>query len=379
MKFPDYSYANLNLLNSILKHYNVETKRNGLSQIDELLNTKKYKKILFLIMDGMGHHNIKYYDPNCFLAKNDYGPISTIFPSTTAAVMTMYESNLPVYESGWMSWSSYFKNINTSIDLFTGRNSLSQEIVNYDYKKLISYKSIYKMIREVNPDLDIYQLYPEKINKEIEPCIQLKYATNVELFEKLTNILIDKEEKFVFAYCDQPDAAMHKFGPSSKEVKLIMDELNDLICLLSKNIDEETLILISADHGQVDISKTYYLNEYEDIMSMLVMPPVFEGRVRSFFVKKEYLNDFKAKFLEYFGDDFILVNKEDVFDSSLYGDGDKHPVFEDTIGDFLAIAVKNAILDYKSPFLDDVFVFKGHHAGLTKEEMEVPLIVLKKE
>ena len=380
MKFPDYSFSNLNLVHSILKYYGVKTNRDGLKVVDEILNTKKYKKIVLLVMDGMGHYNLRNHNPNSFLCQKDIGPISTIYPSTTVAAMTMYESGKPSFESGWVSWSTYFKSINRSIDLFTGKDSLSQEIVNFPYKNLISYESIYKKIRKENPNLDIYQFYPEKINKDKEPCFQLKYLTFTDLIDKLTNLCNDEKEKFIFAYCDQPDALMHMEGPSSKKVNLILDEINDLINVFYKQIDDETLVLISADHGQVDITKTYFINEYKELMDMLVMPPLLEGRVRSFFVKKEYLEEFPLAFSEIFGDDFILCSKEDIRICDLFGDGEEHELFEDSIGDYLAIAVKNAVIDYISPFFEyDGFVFKGHHAGLAKEEMQVPLIVLKKD
>ena len=143
MKFPDYKYSNLNLVHSLLHYYGVKTDRNGLEEVDELLNSKKYKKVVLLIMDGMGHYNLINHNPNSFLCQKDRGPISTIYPSTTVAVMTMYESAMPVFESGWVSWSTYFKSLNRSIDVFTGRDSLSQELVNYPYKDLIKYESIY--------------------------------------------------------------------------------------------------------------------------------------------------------------------------------------------------------------------------------------------
>lgn len=380
MKLPDYKYSNLNLIHSLLKYYGVNSNREGLEIIDNLLKNKKYKKVILLIMDGMGHHNLVTHNKKSILLKHEYGPISTIFPSTTAAVMTMYESAKPVYESGWVSWSTYFKEINKSIDLFTGKESLSQEIVNYPYKDLIKYDSIFKMLTSVNKNIDVYQIYPEKINKEKEPCKQLKYNTLVQLMDILTDLAEDNKEKFVFAYCDQPDSSMHSTGPNSKEVNLILDEFEDLVNILYKNIDDETLVIITADHGQIEITKTYYLDRYKDLMHMLIMPPLLEGRVRSFFVKNEYISKFKGKFLEYFGNDFILCSREDILNSNIFGDGIKHKVFEDSIGDYVAIAVKNAVLDYISPILgDDGFVFKGHHAGLTKEEMEIPLIILKKD
>ena len=62
MKFPDYNHANLNLVHSLLKYYGVDTNRNGLEEIDALLHTNKYKKIVLLVMDGMGHHNLKNYN-----------------------------------------------------------------------------------------------------------------------------------------------------------------------------------------------------------------------------------------------------------------------------------------------------------------------------
>ena len=51
--FPNYEHCILNTINSILKYYNVETRYNGLVELDELLKNK-YKNIVLIILDGMG-------------------------------------------------------------------------------------------------------------------------------------------------------------------------------------------------------------------------------------------------------------------------------------------------------------------------------------
>ena len=58
----------------------------------------------------------------------------------------------------------------------------------------------------------------------------------------------------------------------------------------------------------------------------------------------------------------------------LFGEKIKNSIVTDNIGDFIAIAIKNTCLRYNQKGK----VFKTYHAGITKDEMEVPLIVLKK-
>ena len=68
------------------------------------------------------------------------------------------------------------------------------------------------------------------------------------------------------------------------------------------------------------------------------------------------------------------LTKKELYDSGLLGYGTKHPLLDDFIGDFLAISTSDKMFNFKGHSL-----FKGHHAGLTKDEMQVPLIIFQKQ
>ena len=47
------------------------------------------------------------------------------------------------------------------------------------------------------------------------------------------------------------------------------------------------------------------------------------------------------------------------------------------LGDYVAVATDD--LYFTNEIKEDDLVFKAHHAGLTKEEMEIPIILLKRK
>ena len=76
-----------------------------------------------------------------------------------------------------------------------------------------------------------------------------------------------------------------------------------------------------------------------------------------------------------FGDKFWLVPKEEVIERKLFGPGTEHPQFRDKLGDFLAIAVSDTSLFNTHV---EAKLMPGGHAGLSKEELEIPLIAVEK-
>ena len=64
-------------------------------------------------------------------------------------------------------------------------------------------------------------------------------------------------------------------------------ETEDKIEEMTKNISEDTILIISADHGHKDIQKAYTLLDYPEIQECLIMPASLECRFLSFFVKEE--------------------------------------------------------------------------------------------
>ena len=62
----------------------------------------------------------------------------------------------------------------------------------------------------------------------------------------------------------------------------------------------------------------------------------------------------------------------------LFGKGRYHERFHDFVGDYIAVAKSNAIIHYKVTGGKEPHHFKGHHAGVTDEEMLIPLIIIGK-
>jgi hypothetical protein len=100
-----------------------------------------------------------------------------------------------------------------------------------------------------------------------------------------------------------------------------------------------------------------------------------ETRAAAFYIKDEYLNDFPLEFHNNFGDDFLLYSKEEVMEKNIFGVGKMHPKFEEFIGDYLAVAISDKGIVYSQESKQ----FISNHAGMTEQEMKIPLIAICKK
>lgn len=137
---------------------------------------------------------------------------------------------------------------------------------------------------------------------------------------------------------------------------------------------KDTLFIVTADHGQIDIEGE--VNFYSDdiLNGMLEIHPYMEPRAVAFKVKEGRREEFAKYFTSKYAEDFELHESRELIEKGFFGDvGDKAPL----LGDFVAIGTythKQAVM--VAP-IDD-FKFKGHHTSLT-EEMLVPLIIIAKK
>ncbi len=96
--FPDYENSILNLINSILHYYAIETKYKGIDVLEKRLD-KKYQNVVLIILDGMGENILNIHSPRGFFKHFQNRKITSVYPSTTTAAMTTYYSGKPPIET----------------------------------------------------------------------------------------------------------------------------------------------------------------------------------------------------------------------------------------------------------------------------------------
>ena len=377
IKFPDYNNSILNLITSILKYYNVETKHTSLKSLDVKLE-KRYKNVIFLVLDGLGEHILKNTS-NGFLKEHEIDCITSVYPSTTTAALTTFYSGMPPYESGWIAWSQYFKEYGRAIDMLSHKESYQNDSLKNSkinvFKELVNYESIFKKIEKSYKNVKAYEITPDY--SDIRSNRSIRANSIEQICESIKMICSDKGEKFILAYCDNPDGLLHKYGCSSLEVKDMITNAEKQIQTLCENLTDDTILIISADHGHKDIGKAYNLLDYPQIQDCLIMPPSLESRSIAFWVKEDKKEEFENLFNKEFSKEFILLSKKEFLNKNLLGFGKKHKKIDDFIGNYIALSISNSIIKLETYLNEGKPTKKSTHCGLTKEEMEVPLIVIE--
>lgn len=373
---PNYEHSILNTITSILKYYGVKSNHNSLESLDKFLETK-HRNVVLLILDGMGEHILNKLSPNGFFVKHKIDLVTSVYPSTTTAALTTYYSGKPPYESGWIAWSQYFKEYGRAIDMLSHKesykgDSIADARINV-FKELVNYESVFSKIEKAS-NIPAYEIMPSYSDRRSNRTIKADSVD--EILDNIKMLCEVPNEKFILAYCDNPDGILHKYGSSSNEAKEFIQNTENKIQELCSKLDDDTILIISADHGHKDIENIYTLLDYPKIQECLIMPPSLESRSLTFWVKENMRNVFEDEFNKIFGNEFWLMTKEEFLDKHFLGFGIKHPKIDDFLGNYIALSTNSSIIRLETYLAEGKKVKKSTHCGLSKEEMEVPLIVI---
>ncbi len=355
---PDYNNSLISIVDSIKVNYGKENKYT----IDKNIFDKAYKNTIVLILDGLGKNILdEFYKryPDNFLSRHLYKYIIAIYPSTTACATTSIKSGLLPIETSWTGWANYFREVDTDLVLFNGSDYYSDKKCNLNAYTVIPFKPYFDTLSVkgayVEPD---FSKQNHKFDDIISKC--------------LSNF--NKGIQTMYVYDTEPDGLLHKLGTKDDKIYKTLNKYAKSIEKFYKRLPNDTLLLISADHGHIDSTNIkLYLDEY--LYSMLLRKPTNDARCLTFKVKDDKFEEFKSYFKSVYGKIYDLYSKDEFISEGFIG---RSEIKGERLDDFLADFVALAKTDYTLVLKEKALEMKSNHAGITSEEMIIPLIVLKK-
>lgn len=363
---PNWRQSNINISATLAEFLGAPNSNSTLPILKKEL-AKGYKNVVFICLDGMGINPIKVnLDKNSLLRRNIKQTLTSTFPSTTTNATTALACNEQPLAHGWFGWSLHFKEIGRNLDIYLHSDSQTGEKVDYKYP-IADNSNCY--FDNASTDYEINSILPIYVQTKSEDK-KIVIENEIDLCNAIRMVCAKEGKQFIYAYLPEPDSCMHEFGVSSFEAKTKISSINDEIEKLYNDLTD-TLIIITADHGQIDVSGYVEFYKDKEINDMLACTPYLDARTPAFVVKKGKEKEFEKLFDERYGKDFKLFKSSDLINQGYFGNNGNYGYL---LGDYIAIGTytHKQFISY-----ENMPRFKGHHTSLT-EEMEVPLIILKK-
>jgi hypothetical protein len=370
--------------------------------ISQVLAANQYDAVVLFLIDAFGWRFFEKFQGTSFIQQvTRAGRVSKLtsqFPSTTAAHITTIHTGLPVGEHGIFEWYYYDPVVDAVIAplLFSFAGTSQRDTLKpagVRPASLYPATNLYRPLKQKGVAATIFQ------HREYTPStysnIVFKgakatgYRTLPEALVNLAGKLAEaRPPSYFFFYFDRIDAICHEYGPESPqttaEILVFLMTMEHIFLKALAGSRKKILFLLTADHGQVEVDPqtTLYLNR----------DPAFSG------VQKFLKTDRKGELIVPAGSarDFFLYIQPGALDeaqaflaSRLAGRAEVRKVSELVQAgyfgprispQFRARAGDLVILPYRGEsvwwFEQDNFEqkFRGHHGGLTPQEMEIPLI-----
>ncbi len=363
---PDWKHSILNISATLAEFLGVPNCNATLPLLKNKLK-HNYKNVAYLCFDGMGINPLERNLPeNDFLRRHIAQTLTSTFPSTTTNATTSLCTNKLPLEHGWLGWSMHFDEIGRNVDIFLNKDSQTGEEVLFD-SPLEDYRDGY-FYHATRTDYQIRTVNPKYVHCKEE--YNTVISTIEEFFDAVRRICNEDGKHFIYAYCPQPDGCMHDNGVTCPETKALLQQISEGMRGLAADT-ENTLFIVSADHGQVDVEGYVDWREEKELDEMLECPPYLDSRSPCFRVKKGMKRKFAKLFRKKYGKDFILFSSKYLIKHNYFGE---KGAFGYLLGDFVASGTytnKMFILPKADPHYH-----KGHHTALTRE-MLVPMILVE--
>ncbi len=373
-------------------------------RVQQIFENNEAKTVLFFFIDGFGWRFYEQFKEHPFFAElAKYGGVEKItaqFPSTTAAHVTTWHTGLTVGESGVFEWQYYEPKLDTIFAplLFSYAGTTERETANdcgFAPEAFYPTDTIYPALAKLGVEAHIFQHSAFTPSPYSDIIMQ---GANVHAYKTLSEalvnlrVLLDEPSKprYIGFYFGDVDNIMHKYGPESPqanaEIETLLDTLlRQFLLPLSQHLPGETIFLLTADHGHVEVDPDtcIYLNRdpaFHGIENFFKRdqaghPLVPAGSPRDMFlyIKDGMLDEAQAFLASRLGGKADVVKTGTLIEEGYFGESISE-VFLSRVGNLVILPDR-----YQSVwwYVEDKFEQKhyGHHGGLTPEEMEIPLFI----
>jgi predicted AlkP superfamily pyrophosphatase or phosphodiesterase len=367
-------------------------------------DTDQIQRVVVFFIDSFGWRFLEPYQAKIqslrTLDAGIWSKLTAQFPSTTAAHVTNFHTGLTPSESGVFEWFYYdpqvgqviapllFAQVSNATDGVVIRDSLRE--LNLEPDSILPRSDFYRRLeaRGVRSHILGHHHYtPSTYGSAVMfgASHHRPFKSVKEGLGELMQLVQDSNQKELFYfYIDSFDATCHGAGPESEaalaEARSVFDMLDSAVWSNVKMGQGDTLFMIIADHGheQIDPASTLYLD--------VLLPELLEATQRSpsggliapcgsprdlfLHIKEDCVERMYSTLSELLASKARVIYTEELHEGGYFGRGESTEVFKQKTGNIavLPLAGESIWLSLGGRFKNH---YRGHHGGLTRNEMEV--------
>jgi len=336
---------------------------------------------IFVLIDGLGADFLQKAPKGGFLRTHLATELQAVFPPTTAAALTTLATTLWPAEHAVIGWWLYLAAPGLSITPLPFVERFSKKpLADFGVapEEVFPMPGVWGRMRHSPATIISAQLADSVYTRYASGGTpRIGYEHTAEAFEAARNRVAEASGRtLTYLYLPQVDSLMHERGTTGRGVAKLIADVDGHLANLAAELKGKARIIVTADHGQVDIPKerVFIVKAGDALSDCLVAPPSGEPTVPVFHVKRGRRREFRRLFEGRLGEYFALILPEDAERLSLFGPSKLSGLARQRLGSYLAIASPPSALYYDAPGAPPV-IHVGVHAGLSSAEMRIPLVL----
>ena len=357
------------------------------------LPTAGIDHVILLVVDGLGFDEWTRVGSGIptlhgLAAAGTVAPLSSIFPSETAAAIPSIHTGVPPVEHGLLGWHQHLPSVGMAVQALPWTTQTDEPIedavasppewadVFLDATPL--YDRVDIATNVIQPATIADSTSSQALTHGVDARIG---ATNFvdALVAARRQLQAADGRSFSLVYLGDVDAIAHRDGPGGDagraQAGAIGDAIRRELChALDDPLAERTALLVTADHGLTataghDVDIRDYAPIYQNLATDAEgnpIPPVGGARNLQFFIREGRRQPVRDHMRDAF--ECLAFTRAEYEALELFGRGRPSPGYEQRAPDVLCIPRQGGLCTSQAS-LDH----RGKHGGLSREEMIVPL------
>lgn len=344
------------------------------------------RQTLLWVIDGLGYRQLLRHCPGGALAAALRGPLTSVFPSTTAAAIPCFLTGEPPAGHGITGWFMWLRELDRVMTVLPGRprgGGPDYAQAGIDVAALYATRPFTSRLA-----VDSVMVSPAQIARSPFNLAHLgrsglvSYRGLDDLVARLLACcaapLAAGQGRYLYAYWPELDRVGHEQGADSPAYAAHLLQLDRAFARLQTGLRGlGVTLVVTADHGQLDGEAVAGLDlnrPGHPLAGLLRRPLCGERRAAFAYLRPGAGADLEALLAGELADALLGLPAQAVLEAGWFGPGARHPELAQRIGDWVLLPRGARMFTQWLPG-ERPYRQVGVHGGLSEAEMLVPLVV----